>query len=103
MKGIRCDTQRYPLSLAEELAGAGFGDVREIGHGGFGVVYRCTQADLDRMDECFLLGTTRDLVPVAGIDDRRFKVGPDTVTTRLKAAFARYAREYADAHPELAV
>jgi len=49
VKGIRCDTQRYPLSLAEELAGAGFGDVREIGHGGFGVVYRCTQADLDRM------------------------------------------------------
>jgi branched-subunit amino acid aminotransferase/4-amino-4-deoxychorismate lyase len=59
--------------------------------------------DLARMEECFLLGTTRDLVPVASIDDRKFKVGDDTVTARLKAAFARHAREYADAHPELAV
>ncbi|MGV9868816.1 protein kinase domain-containing protein [Rhodococcus koreensis] len=42
------DTQSYPPAPAEELSGAGFGEVREIGHGGFGVVYRCTQADLDR-------------------------------------------------------
>lgn len=60
-------------------------------------------SDLGTMTECFILGTTRDVVPVASIDDRSFKVGPDTVTARLKAAFAKYAQEYADAHPELAV
>src|SRR3977135_4346958 len=30
------------------LRGAGFDDVTEIGHGGFGVVYRCVQTSLDR-------------------------------------------------------
>ncbi|MGW5112256.1 protein kinase domain-containing protein [Nocardia sp. NPDC004123] len=35
--------------VAEELAAAGFEDVEEIGRGGFGVVFRCTQPELDRM------------------------------------------------------
>ncbi|MFE5703964.1 protein kinase [Rhodococcus koreensis] len=47
-EGDSLDTQRYPPSPAAELDGAGFADVQEIGRGGFGVVYRCTQADLDR-------------------------------------------------------
>ena len=34
--------------VTEELAAAGFEDAEEIGRGGFGVVYRCTQTDLDR-------------------------------------------------------
>ncbi|OYD61365.1 protein kinase domain-containing protein [Rhodococcus sp. OK302] len=34
--------------VAEELGAAGFDDAREIGRGGFGVVYRCTQTALDR-------------------------------------------------------
>jgi len=42
------DTQRYPPSSAAELAGTGFDAAEEIGRGGYGVVYRCTQADLDR-------------------------------------------------------
>lgn len=42
------DTQRYPPSPAAELAVCGFDGACEIGRGGFGVVYRCTQADLDR-------------------------------------------------------
>jgi len=46
--GDRFDTQRYPPSLAAELEGAGFDKVRQVGRGGFGVVYRCTQAELDR-------------------------------------------------------
>jgi len=53
------------------------------------------------MDECFLLSTTKDVVPVAEIDGIGFKLGPDTVAARLKAAFARAARDYASAHPEL--
>jgi non-specific serine/threonine protein kinase len=43
------DTQRYVVpAVAAELEAAGFGDAEEIGRGGFGVVYRCTQPDLDR-------------------------------------------------------
>src|SRR6478735_6592701 len=34
--------------VAAELSAAGFDDAHEIGRGGFGVVYRCTQAALDR-------------------------------------------------------
>jgi non-specific serine/threonine protein kinase len=34
--------------VTEELAAAGFEDAEEIGRGGFGVVYRCRQAVLDR-------------------------------------------------------
>ncbi|GAB2633117.1 protein kinase [Prescottella soli] len=33
---------------AAELRGAGFDDVQQIGSGGFGVVYRCAQPELDR-------------------------------------------------------
>ena len=44
-----CDTQRYVVpDVAAELSEAGFDDAQEIGRGGFGVVYRCTQAELDR-------------------------------------------------------
>ncbi len=57
--------------------------------------------DLARMEECLLLSSTKDVTPVAAIDDHRFKVGPDTVAARLKAAFADYTREYAMKHPEL--
>ncbi|RZK84549.1 MAG: protein kinase, partial [Rhodococcus sp. (in: high G+C Gram-positive bacteria)] len=35
-------------SVTADLAAAGFEDAHEIGRGGFGVVYRCTQAALDR-------------------------------------------------------
>jgi hypothetical protein len=49
------------------------------------------------------MSTTKDIVPVASIDDREFEVGPGSVASRLKAAFARAAGEYAAAHPELAV
>jgi len=35
-------------TIAADLETAGFVDVHEVGHGGFGVVYRCTQQSLDR-------------------------------------------------------
>ncbi|MBW0274654.1 hypothetical protein ATM97_17485 [Nocardia sp. MH4] len=43
-------TQRSSASgIAAELAAEGFEDAEEIGRGGFGVVYRCAQPDLDRV------------------------------------------------------
>lgn len=58
-------------------------------------------ADLLEMTECFSLSSTKDVTPVGSIDDRLFTMGPDTVTMKLKAAFADYARASATQHPEL--
>jgi branched-chain amino acid aminotransferase len=58
-------------------------------------------ADLANMAECFLLSSTKDVTPVGAIDDLRFKVGPETVTARLKAAFADYVQQYAASHADL--
>lgn len=55
--------------------------------------------ELGSFEECLLLSTTKDVVPVASIDGTRFRVGADTATAKLKAAFARYAAAYAAAHP----
>ena len=47
-------TQRAPIvdvaetDIVRALHDAGFTDAVEIGRGGFGVVYRCRQAELDR-------------------------------------------------------
>ena len=60
-------------------------------------------ADFSSMQECFLLSTTKDLGPVAMIDGFRFKVGPETVSARIKVAFAEHTKAYARAHPELRV
>jgi branched-chain amino acid aminotransferase len=59
--------------------------------------------DLGSMEECFLLSTTKDVVPVGEIDGIKFKVGQGTVAARLKGAFGRYAGAYAAAHPELSL
>jgi branched-chain amino acid aminotransferase len=53
------------------------------------------------MDECMLMSTTKDITPVAAIDGCRFRVGPGTVTARLKGAFGDFARSCAAARPEL--
>ena len=55
--------------------------------------------DFPRFTECFMLSTTKDVAPVGAIDAHRFRVGPDTVTARLKAAFADYVRAYITKHP----
>ena len=47
--------------IPAELRNAGFDDVTEIGHGGFGVVYRCVQPVLDRTAAVKVL--TSDLDP----------------------------------------
>jgi branched-chain amino acid aminotransferase len=60
-------------------------------------------ADFAGMDECFLLSTTKDLTPVGAIDGQRFPVRAESVTAKLKAAFAGYTLAYAARHPELRV
>jgi len=62
-----------------------------------------TPAMLGRMEECFLLSTTKDIAPVVRIDEHRFTVGDETVTMKLKRAFAEYARDYAARRMELRV
>ncbi len=57
-------------------------------------------ADLAAMSECFLLSSTKDVSPVAAVDDLVFKIGPETVTARLKQAFSDYVRGETAAHPE---
>jgi len=43
-------TQRHLVpTVAADLEVAGFEDAREIGRGGFGIVYRCVQSELDRV------------------------------------------------------
>ncbi|WP_233213315.1 protein kinase domain-containing protein [Mycobacterium hubeiense] len=50
-------------AVVTELSAAGFTDADEIGRGGFGIVYRCTQTALDR--------TVAVKVLTAGLDDNR--------------------------------
>jgi branched-chain amino acid aminotransferase len=55
------------------------------------------------MSECFLTATTKDLVPIRAIDEINYTVGEQTVTMRLKRAFACYVVDYNQAHPQLRV
>ena len=80
--------------LIERVAPAAGVTVREA---------RLKTSDLATMEECFLTSTTKDVTPVAAIDEQCFRVGPASVALRLKAAFADYARTYAAAHSELRV
>ena len=58
-------------------------------------------AELENFSECFLLSTTKDLTPVAAIDGQRFQLGDDSITLRLKRAFAEYARAHSAARGDL--
>jgi branched-chain amino acid aminotransferase len=56
----------------------------------------CTLADLDRAEEAFLASTTREVQPIAAVDDRSFdEVGP--VTANAAAALSSRIRADLDA------
>lgn len=59
--------------------------------------------ELSRMSECFLTATTKDLIPVRAIDQVAFTVGSESVTLRLKRAFAQYVDDYIKIYPLQAV
>lgn len=76
-------TQRIVSGLAREL--------------GLECVHEPVRLDeIERVDETFLTGSTRGIVPVIAVDDRRIGAGhPGPWTRRLMEAYARYAREHA--------
>lgn len=101
--GFVCDGEVLtpPLS-AGMLAGITRGLVLEHVAPAAGIRVRETSLrpeDFPRMQECFMLSTTKDVAPVGWIDAQSFRVGPDTLTLRLKAAFADYVRGYIARHP----
>ena len=55
---------------------------------------------LAEMQECFLLSSTKDITPVAAIDNYHFMLGENSVAMKLKRAFAAYVSAYNTAHPE---
>jgi hypothetical protein len=59
-----------------------------------------TRADLESSDEVFITSTTRNLLPVLQIEDR--KVGrSDGVRQALQQAFSEYVRRYIAEHREV--
>ena len=60
-------------------------------------------AEMDQMTECFLMSTTKDITPVAKIDSHLFRVGSETLTSRLKTAFMDFTKDYSASHPELRI
>lgn len=61
---------------------------------------RILPGDLAGMQECFLLSSTKDITPVSEVDQYKFPLGTDSVTLRLKKAFADYVTSYGKSHPE---
>lgn len=85
-------------SVTTELAADGFVDAREIGRGGFGVVYRCRQISLDRIVAVKVLTADLD-------EDNRARflreqraagrlTGSPNVVTILQVGVTEHARPY---------
>jgi branched-chain amino acid aminotransferase len=59
--------------------------------------------DLGTFQECFISGTTREVMPVRAIDDLTYRVGTDTLTARLQSAFVEHTQAAVRQRPDLSV
>ncbi len=59
--------------------------------------------ELSSFSECFITGTTREILPVKAIDDISFTTGPTTLTARLSVAFRGYTINYVKSHRKMRV
>lgn len=57
-------------------------------------------ADVYKADEAFITSTTREVQPVAQIEQHKFAAAPGPVTTRLAETFSGYVRRYIAASKE---
>lgn len=64
---------------------------------GVAVVERSLKkAELDQVDELFLVGTTCEILPIVAVDNLSVKSGlPGPITRRLQAIYAEYVRRFA--------
>lgn len=58
-------------------------------------------AQLREFDECFICSTTKEVMPVASIDQHQFAIGEDTLGMKLEAEFRRQALEVCAARGDL--
>ena len=58
---------------------------------------------LASFSECFITGTTREILPVNTIDDVHFTVSPATVTSKLRTAFGDFTAAYVKRNKKLRV
>ncbi len=58
-------------------------------------------AELNTFQECFISGTTKDILAVSAVDDIRYAVDDHTVTRRLDAVFQEFVREQVARHADL--
>ncbi|MFE3055859.1 protein kinase [Nocardia sp. NPDC059239] len=84
--------------VTDELAAAGFEDAEEIGRGGFGVVYRCTQTELDRTVAVKILTAELDEENLARFFREQRAMGRLTghpnIVTMLQAGVTEGGRPY---------
>ncbi len=60
-----------------------------------------TPAELEGSDEVFLTSSTREVVPVAIVNNKNIKTSPGAVTQRLGAAYKSYVKKYCDERKHL--
>ncbi len=68
-----------------------------------GVEVREEPIPLDQLpsfQECFITSTTKEIVPVASIDETLYHVGENTTTEKIRAAFDQVVGEHVKLHPE---
>lgn len=82
------------MPVAAELSASGFEDAEEIGHGGFGAVYRCRQVALDRTVAVKVLTAELDADNRARFFREQRLTGHPNIVTVLQADVTASGRPY---------